>query len=163
MRVLVSVSDKTGLVPFVKGLQAAGWEVIATGGTQRLLEDEGVKTIGISEVTGFPEICDGRVKTLHPKVHGALLARRDEPSHMQALAENGIETIDMVCVNLYPFRETIAKEGVTMAEAIEKIDIGGPSMLRSAAKNWNDVTVVCDPTDYDTILSEVRAGFAVDG
>ena len=157
MRVLVSVSDKTGLVPFVKGLQAAGWEVIATGGTQRLLEDEGVKTIGISEVTGFPEICDGRVKTLHPKVHGALLARRDEPSHMQALAENGIEMIDMVCVNLYPFRETIAKEGVTMAEAIEKIDIGGPSMLRSAAKNWNDVTVVCDPTDYDTILSEVRA------
>lgn len=157
MRVLVSVSDKTGLVPFVKGLQAAGWEVIATGGTQRLLEDEGVKTIGISEVTGFPEICDGRVKTLHPKVHGALLARRDEPSHMQALTENGIETIDMVCVNLYPFRETIAKEGVTMAEAIEKIDIGGPSMLRSAAKNWNDVTVVCDPTDYDTILSEVRA------
>lgn len=157
MRVLVSVSDKTGLVPFVKGLQAAGWEVIATGGTQRLLEEEGVKTIGISEVTGFPEICDGRVKTLHPKVHGALLARRDEPSHMQALAENGIETIDMVCVNLYPFRETIAKEGVTMAEAIEKIDIGGPSMLRSAAKNWNDVTVVCDPTDYDTILSEVRA------
>lgn len=157
MRVLVSVSDKTGLVPFVKGLQAAGWEVIATGGTQRLLEEEGVKTIGISEVTGFPEICDGRVKTLHPKVHGALLARRDEPNHMQALAENGIETIDMVCVNLYPFRETIAKEGVTMAEAIEKIDIGGPSMLRSAAKNWNDVTVVCDPTDYDTILSEVRA------
>lgn len=157
MRVLVSVSDKTGLVPFVKGLQAAGWEVIATGGTQRLLEDEGVKTVGISEVTGFPEICDGRVKTLHPKVHGALLARRDEPSHMQALAENGIETIDMVCVNLYPFRETIAKEGVTMAEAIEKIDIGGPSMLRSAAKNWNDVTVVCDPTDYDTILREVRA------
>ena len=157
MRVLVSVSDKTGLVPFVKGLQAAGWEVIATGGTQRLLEDEGVKTIGISEVTGFPEICDGRVKTLHPKVHGALLARRDEPSHMQALAENGIETIDMVCVILYPFRETIAKEGVTMAEAIEKIDIGGPSMLRSAAKNWNDVTVVCDPMDYDTILSEVRA------
>lgn len=156
MRVLVSVSDKTGLVPFVKGLQAAGWEVIATGGTQRLLEDEGVKTIGISEVTGFPEICDGRVKTLHPKVHGALLARRDEPSHMQALAENGIGLIDMVCVNLYPFRETIAKEGVTMAEAIEKIDIGGPSMLRSAAKNWNDVTVVCDPADYGTILTEIR-------
>lgn len=156
MRVLVSVSDKTGLVPFVKGLQSAGWEVIATGGTQRLLEDEGVKTIGISEVTGFPEICDGRVKTLHPKVHGALLARRDEPSHMQALAENGIGLIDMVCVNLYPFRETIAKEGVTMAEAIEKIDIGGPSMLRSAAKNWNDVTVVCDPADYDTILAEIR-------
>ncbi len=157
MKALVSVSDKTGLVEFVTGLQQAGWEIIATGGTQTLLENAGIRTIGISEVTGFPEICDGRVKTLHPKVHGALLARRDEPSHMQALAENGIETIDLVCVNLYPFRETIAKEGVSMAEAIEKIDIGGPSMLRSAAKNHNDVTVVCDPTDYDTILAEIRA------
>ena len=156
-RALVSVSDKTGLVDFVKGLQTAGWEIIATGGTQKLLEDSGVKTIGISEVTGFPEICDGRVKTLHPKVHGGLLARRDEPSHLQALQENGIEFIDLVCVNLYPFRETIAKEGTTMAEAIEKIDIGGPSMLRSAAKNYNDVTVVCDPADYDTILAEINA------
>ena len=156
-RALVSVSDKTGLVEFVKGLQAAGWQIIATGGTQKLLEESGVKTIGISEVTGFPEICDGRVKTLHPKVHGALLARRDEPSHMAALAENGIELIDLVCVNLYPFRQTIAKEGTTMAEAIEKIDIGGPSMLRSAAKNWNDVTVVCDPGDYDRILREIQA------
>ena len=156
-RALVSVSDKTGLVDFVKGLQAAGWEIIATGGTQKLLEDSGVKTIGISDVTGFPEICDGRVKTLHPKVHGGLLARRDEPSHLQALQENGIEFIDLVCVNLYPFRETIAKEGTTMAEAIEKIDIGGPSMLRSAAKNYNDVTVVCNPADYDTILAEINA------
>ncbi len=156
-RALVSVSDKTGLVDFVKGLQAAGWEIIATGGTQKLLEDSGVKTIGISDVTGFPEICDGRVKTLHPKVHGGLLARRDEPSHLQALQENGIEFIDLVCVNLYPFRETIAKEGTTMAEAIEKIDIGGTSMLRSAAKNYNDVTVVCDPADYDTILAEINA------
>ena len=156
-RALVSVSDKTGLVEFVNGLQAAGWQIIATGGTQKLLEESGVKTIGISEVTGFPEICDGRVKTLHPKVHGALLARRDEPSHMAALAENGIELIDLVCVNLYPFRQTIAKEGTTMAEAIEKIDIGGPSMLRSAAKNWNDVTVVCDPSDYNRILSEIQA------
>ena len=156
-RALVSVSDKTGLVDFVKGLQAAGWEIIATGGTQKLLEDAGVKTIGISDVTGFPEICDGRVKTLHPKVHGGLLARRDEPSHLQALQENGIEFIDLVCVNLYPFRETIAKEGTTMAEAIEKIDIGGPSMLRSAAKNYNDVTVVCDPADYNTILAEINA------
>ena len=156
-RALVSVSDKTGLVEFVKGLQAVGWQIIATGGTQKLLEESGVKTIGISEVTGFPEICDGRVKTLHPMVHGALLARRDEPSHMAALAENGIELIDLVCVNLYPFRQTIAKEGTTMAEAIEKIDIGGPSMLRSAAKNWNDVTVVCDPSDYNRILSEIQA------
>ena len=153
----MSVSDKTGLVEFVKGLQAANWQIIATGGTQKLLEESGVKTIGISEVTGFPEICDGRVKTLHPKVHGALLARRDEPSHMEALAENGIELIDLVCVNLYPFRQTIAKEGTTMAEAIEKIDIGGPSMLRSAAKNWNDVTVVCDPSDYDRVLAEINA------
>ncbi len=157
MRALVSVSDKTGLVEFVQGLQQHGWEIIATGGTQRLLEDAGIHTIGISEVTGFPEICDGRVKTLHPKVHGALLARRDEPSHLQALRENGIEFIDMVCVNLYPFRETIAKEGTTMAEAVEKIDIGGPSMLRSAAKNWNDVTVVCDPADYQRVLAEIDA------
>ena len=156
-RALVSVSDKTGLVDFVKGLQTAGWEIIATGGTQKLLEESGVKTIGISEVTGFPEICDGRVKTLHPKVHGGLLARRDEPSHLQALEENGIAFIDLVCVNLYPFRETIAKEGVSMADAIENIDIGGPSMLRSAAKNYNDVTVVCDPADYNTILAEINA------
>ena len=156
-RALVSVSDKTGLVDFVKGLQAAGWEIIATGGTQKLLENSGVKTIGISDVTGFPEICDGRVKTLHPKVHGGLLARRDEPSHLQALEENGISFIDLVCVNLYPFRETIAKEGVSMADAIENLDIGGPSMLRSAAKNYNDVTVVCDPADYDTILAEINA------
>ena len=156
-RALVSVSDKSGLVDFVKGLQTAGWEIIATGGTQKLLENSGVKTIGISDVTGFPEICDGRVKTLHPKVHGGLLARRDEPSHLQALEENGISFIDLICVNLYPFRETIAKEGVSMADAIENIDIGGPSMLRSAAKNYNDVTVVCDPADYDTILAEINA------
>ena len=155
-RVLVSVSDKTGLVPFVSGLQQAEWQIIATGGTQRLLEQNGIKTIGISEVTGFPEICDGRVKTLHPKVHGALLARRDVPAHMQTLQENGIETIDMVCVNLYPFRETIAKADVTREDAIENIDIGGPSMLRSAAKNNASVTVVCDPADYDRILAEIR-------
>ena len=156
-RALVSVSDKSGLVDFVKGLQTAGWEIIATGGTQKLLENSGVNTIGISDVTGFPEICDGRVKTLHPKVHGGLLARRDEPSHLQALEENGISFIDLVCVNLYPFRETIAKEGVSMADAIENIDIGGPSMLRSAAKNYNDVTVVCDPADYNIILAEINA------
>ncbi|MBP5476919.1 MAG: bifunctional phosphoribosylaminoimidazolecarboxamide formyltransferase/IMP cyclohydrolase [Paludibacteraceae bacterium] len=155
-RALVSVSDKTGLVPFVSGLQQAGWQIIATGGTQRLLEQNGVHTIGISEVTGFPEICDGRVKTLHPKVHGALLARRDMPSHLQALQENGIEFIDLVCVNLYPFRQTIAKADVTRDEAIENIDIGGPSMLRSAAKNNASVTVVCDPADYDKVLDEIR-------
>ena len=157
MRALVSVSDKKGLVPFVKGLVDLGWEIIATGGTQKLLESEGVKTIGISEVTGFPEICDGRVKTLHPKVHGGILARRDVPAHMETLKENGIQTIELVCVNLYPFRQTIAKEGVTLEDAIENIDIGGPSMVRSAAKNWRDVTIVCDPADYGKVLEELRA------
>ena len=163
MRALVSVSDKTGLVPFVKGLQKLGWEIIATGGTQKLLEESGVKTIGISEVTGFPEICDGRVKTLHPKVHGGILARRDVPEHMATLAEQGISTIELVCVNLYPFRQTIAKPGVTMEDAIENIDIGGPSMVRSAAKNWKDVTIVCDPSDYATVLDEIESnGFTSD-
>lgn len=157
MRALVSVSDKTGLVEFVQGLVDLGWEIIATGGTQKLLESKDVKTIGISEVTGFPEICDGRVKTLHPKVHGGILARRDVPAHMETLKENGIETIELVCVNLYPFRQTIAKEGVTLADAIENIDIGGPSMVRSAAKNWKDVTIVCDPADYGTVLDELKA------
>ena len=156
MKALVSVSDKTGLVEFVQGLVDLGWDIIATGGTQKLLESRGVKTIGISEVTGFPEILDGRVKTLHPKVHGGILARRDVPAHMDTLKENGIGTIDLVCVNLYPFRQTIAKEGVTLEEAIENIDIGGPSMVRSAAKNWRDVTIVCNPADYDTVLAELR-------
>ena len=156
MRALVSVSDKSGVVDFVKGLKDLGWEIIATGGTQKMLEEAGVKTTGISQVTGFPEICDGRVKTLHPKVHGALLARRDVPGHMEALKQNGIGLIDLVCVNLYPFAKTIAKEGVTIEEAVENIDIGGPSMLRSAAKNWRDVTVVCDPSDYGRILSELK-------
>lgn len=157
-RALVSVSDKNGLVEFVSGLESLGWEIIATGGTQRLLEQSGVKTIGISDVTGFPEICDGRVKTLHPKVHGGLLARRDEESHLAALRENGIEFIDLVCVNLYPFRQTIANPDVTMEDAIENIDIGGPSMLRSAAKNYRDVTVVCDPADYNAVLAEIAEG-----
>lgn len=157
MRALVSVSDKTGLVEFVQGLVDLGWEIIATGGTQKLLESKGVKTIGISEVTGFPEICDGRVKTLHPKVHGGILARRDVPAHMETLKENDIQTIELVCVNLYPFRQTIAKEGVTLEDAIENIDIGGPSMVRSAAKNWKDVTIVCDPADYCTVLEELKS------
>ena len=156
-RALVSVSNKTGLVDFVKGLKDLGWEIIATGGTRRLLEESGVGTVGISDVTGFPEILDGRVKTLHPKVHGGILARRDIPGHMKTLEEQGIGTIDLVCVNLYPFRQTIALEGVTMEDAIENIDIGGPSMVRSAAKNWKDVTIVCDPADYGKVLEELRA------
>ena len=156
MRALISVSDKTGVVDFAKGLRALGWEVIATGGTMKLLSDSGVEVINISDVTGFPEICDGRVKTLHPNVHGGLLARRDDPEHLKALKDNNIEFIDMVCVNLYPFRQTIAKPDVKMEDAIENIDIGGPSMLRSAAKNWADVTVVCDPADYAQILAETK-------
>ncbi len=157
MRALISVSDKSGVVEFAQRLRFAGWEIIATGGTMKLLREKGVEVINISDVTGFPEICDGRVKTLHPKVHGGLLARRDDPSHLEALKENGIEFIDMVCVNLYPFRQTIAKPDVTMEDAIENIDIGGPSMLRSAAKNYKDVTVVCDPADYDTILAQIES------
>ncbi|MBQ5622928.1 MAG: bifunctional phosphoribosylaminoimidazolecarboxamide formyltransferase/IMP cyclohydrolase, partial [Alistipes sp.] len=158
MRALVSVSDKTGVVEFAQQLRSLGWEIIATGGTMKLLRDNGVEVINISDVTGFPEICDGRVKTLHPKVHGGLLARRDDESHLQALKENSIEFIDMVCVNLYPFRQTISKPDVTMEDAIENIDIGGPSMLRSAAKNYKDVTVVCDPADYAQIIEQIKAG-----
>ena len=124
MRALISVSDKTGLVQFAQQLKALGWEIIATGGTMKLLEESGIAVINISEVTGFPEICDGRVKTLHPKVHGGLLARRDIPAHLDALSQNGIDFIDMVCVNLYPFRQTIANPQVEMEDAIENIDIG---------------------------------------
>lgn len=156
MRALVSVSDKRGVVEFAQNLRRLGWEVIATGGTMKLLEESGVEVINISDVTGFPEICDGRVKTLHPKVHGGLLARRDDESHLAALRENGIDFIDLVCVNLYPFRQTIAKPDVTMEDAIENIDIGGPSMLRSAAKNYKDVTVVCNPDNYAEIIREIE-------
>ncbi|MDD6363841.1 MAG: bifunctional phosphoribosylaminoimidazolecarboxamide formyltransferase/IMP cyclohydrolase [Bacteroidales bacterium] len=156
-RALFSVSDKTGVVEFASELSALGWEIIATGGTQKLLEGAGIKTIGISEVTGFPEICDGRVKTLHPKVHGGLLGRRDLESHRRQLEENGIEYIDLVCVNLYPFAATIAKPDVTMEDAIEHIDIGGPSMVRSAAKNWESVTIVVNPEDYAKVIEELKA------
>lgn len=157
MKALISVSDKTGVVEFAKGLVALGWEILSTSGTMKLLKESGVPVTSVSDVTGFPEICDGRVKTLHPKIHGALLARRDIPGHMKELKDNDIDTIDLVCVNLYPFRETIAKPDVTMEDAVEHIDIGGPSMLRSAAKNWESVTVVCNPADYETILSEIKA------
>ena len=157
MKALISVSDKTGVVEFAKGLVALGWEILSTSGTMKLLKESGVPVTSVSDVTGFPEICDGRVKTLHPKIHGALLARRDIPEHMKELKDNDIDTIDLVCVNLYPFRETIAKPDVTMEDAVEHIDIGGPSMLRSAAKNWEFVTVVCNPADYETILSEIKA------
>ena len=157
MRALVSVSDKRGVVEFATALNEMGFEIISTSGTLAALRNSGLKVTNISDVTGFPEICEGRVKTLHPKVHGGLLARRDKEDHMAQLAENEIETIDLVCVNLYPFEATIAKEGVTMEEAVENIDIGGPSMLRSAAKNYASVTVVCDPDDYGKVLEEIKA------
>lgn len=157
-RALVSVTDKTGVVEFVKALEDEfGVEVISTGGTARVLSEAGVKVVPIEQYTGFPEMMDGRVKTLHPKVHGGLLARRDDPKHMAEAAEHGIGMIDLVVVNLYEFEKTVAKPDVTYADAIENIDIGGPSMLRSAAKNAASVTVVVDPEDYDGILGEMRS------
>lgn len=155
-RALVSVSDKTGLVEFVQGLVDCGYEIISTGGTKKALEAAGIHPVGISDVTGFPEIMDGRVKTLHPKVHGALLCVRSNPDHVRQLQELGIEYIDLVCVNLYPFKETVLKPGVTHEEIIENIDIGGPSMLRSASKNYQSIPVLCDPKDYDKVLEEIR-------
>ncbi|MFW5631042.1 MAG: bifunctional phosphoribosylaminoimidazolecarboxamide formyltransferase/IMP cyclohydrolase, partial [Acetivibrio ethanolgignens] len=156
MRALISVSDKTGIVEFAKELTKLGVEIISTGGTYGKLKEEGIAAIEISELTGFPECLDGRVKTLHPMVHAGLLAMRSKPEHMKQLADLNIETIDMVVVNLYPFKATILKDGVTRAEAVENIDIGGPTMLRSAAKNYQDVTVVVDPADYETVLSELK-------
>ncbi len=153
-RALISVSDKAGIADFAKKLSAKGVEILSTGGTAKLLRENGVEVKDVSDYTGFPEMMDGRVKTLHPKIHGGLLALRGNAEHMKAAEENGIEMIDLVVVNLYPFEETIKKEGVTEAEAIEQIDIGGPSMLRSAAKNFQSVTVVTDPADYAAVAAE---------
>lgn len=156
-RALVSVSDKTNLVPFVKRLVELGYEIISTGGTKKALEEAGMKVISIDEVTGFKEILEGRVKTLHPMVHGGLLAKREDVNHQQQVKENNIEYIDLVCVNLYPFAKTIQNPEATHEDKIENIDIGGPSMLRSAAKNFNDVTVIVDAADYDLVISEIEA------
>lgn len=155
-RALISVSDKTGIVEFAKELTTLGWEIISTGGTKTALDQAGVPTIAIDDVTGFPEMMDGRVKTLHPKIHGGLLARRDLDSHLDAAKTHDIGLIDLVVVNLYPFKETILRPDVTYDLAVENIDIGGPSMLRSAAKNHASVTVVVDPTDYATVLEEFK-------
>lgn len=163
MKALISVSDKTGLLSFAKGLEELGIEIISTGGTATLLRDHGIAAVDVSQVTGFPECLDGRVKTLHPKVHGGILAIRNRKDHQETLEELGIEPIDLVVVNLYPFKETILKEGVTLEEAIENIDIGGPTMLRSAAKNFRDVTVVTDPKDYDEVLGQLKEKGGVDG
>ena len=156
-RALISVSDKAGVVEFAQELKKLGWDIISTGGTKVVLDNAGVDTIAIDDVTGFPEMMDGRVKTLHPNIHGGLLARRDLDSHLQAAKDNNIELIDLVVVNLYPFKETILKPDVTYADAVENIDIGGPSMLRSAAKNHASVTVVVDPADYAVVLDELSA------
>jgi phosphoribosylaminoimidazolecarboxamide formyltransferase / IMP cyclohydrolase len=158
---LLSVSDKTGVVAFAQGLHALGIRLLSTGGTAKLLADAGLPVTEVGDHTGFPEMLDGRVKTLHPKVHGGLLARRDVGAHMQALAEHGIEAIDLLVVDLYPFEATVARPGCTLEDAIENIDIGGPAMVRSAAKNWRDVAVLTDASQYALVLDELRAGGAV--
>lgn len=153
---LISVSDKTGVLDFARALSAMGVKLLSTGGTAKLLSDNGLAVTEVADYTGFPEMLDGRVKTLHPKVHGGILARRDFPEHQAALAQHGIPTIDMVVVNLYPFQQTVAKQQCTLEDAIENIDIGGPAMLRSSAKNHKDVVVICDPSDYEKVLVELR-------
>lgn len=163
-RALISVSDKTGIIGFAAFLASAGVEIISTGGTAKVLKDAGVPVIEMSDYTGFPEMLDGRVKTLHPKIHAGLLSLRDNPAHMETMKKHHIGLIDMVVVNLYPFEATVRKKGVTLEEAVENIDIGGPSMLRSAAKNWRSVAVVCSPDSYPKIIDEMRAqGGAVSG
>jgi phosphoribosylaminoimidazolecarboxamide formyltransferase/IMP cyclohydrolase len=157
-RALISVSDKTGVADFARGLGELGFHILSTGGTAKALREANLEVTDVSQVTGFPEMMDGRVKTLHPAVHGALLARRDMPEHMQALQSQNFAPIDVVCVNLYPFEATVARPDVTAEEAIENIDIGGPSMLRSASKNFESVTVVVDPADYERVLDELRSG-----
>src|SRR5499427_9453529 len=154
-RAILSVTDKTGIADFARSLEQLGVELVSTGGTAKLLRDAGIRVKDISDLTGFPEMLDGRVKTLHPKVHGGILHRRENPVHRSAVAEHGIEPIDMVVVNLYEFEKTAAKPGVGFEELVENIDIGGPSMIRSAAKNFQDVAVVTSPADYDAIADEM--------
>ncbi len=158
---LISLSDKSGAVEFARGLVQSGFRILSTGGTAKLLAEAGIAVTEVAEVTGFPEMLDGRVKTLHPNIHGGLLARRDDPAHMATLAQHAIAPIEILAVNLYPFQATIAKPGCTLAEAIENIDIGGPAMLRSAAKNHAAVTVIVDPQDYPRVLDELGASGAV--
>lgn len=155
VRALISVTDKSGLADFARGLAGLGVEIISTGGTAKLLKDGGVPVVDVSAYTGSPEILGGRVKTLHPKVHGGILYRRDDAEHVRQVNEMGIPPIDMVVVNLYQFSKAVARTGITLDEAIEQIDIGGPTLLRASAKNFRFVTVVCDPDDYARILSEM--------
>ena len=157
-RALISVSDKTGILEFAKELHNSGIEILSTGGTAELLRKDGVPVIQVSDYTGFPEMMDGRIKTLHPMVHGGILARRDVPEHLKAMEEHGIRPIDLVVINLYPFEQTVAKKGSTLEEAIENIDIGGPAMVRSSAKNYKDVTIIVDPENYGKVLKEIKNG-----
>ena len=158
MRAIISVSNKSGVTEFAQGLSKLGFDIFSTGGTKKALAESGVVVKSVSEITGFPEILNGRVKTLHPAVHGGLLAKRKQAEHMQELEKNNIQPIDMVVVNLYPFVQTVSKESVTLDEALENIDIGGPTMLRAAAKNFPDVIVVVDPTDYESVLEKLGQG-----
>jgi phosphoribosylaminoimidazolecarboxamide formyltransferase/IMP cyclohydrolase len=155
-RAIISVTDKSGIVEFSRKLSEMGVDILSTGGTAKAIREGGVKVTDISEYTGFPEMMDGRVKTLHPKVHGGLLGVRSNPEHVKMMKENGILNIDLIVVNLYQFEKTVAKDGVTLEDAIENIDIGGPAMLRSSAKNFNDVTVIVDPSDYGLVLKEME-------
>lgn len=155
-RAILSVSNKKGIAEFARAINSMGVEILSTGGTAKALRDAGIPVKDVSEHTGFPEMLDGRVKTLHPRIHGGLLSRRDNPKDMEEIKKHGIDTIDMVVVNLYPFEETISRPGVSFAEAIENIDIGGPAMLRSASKNFQDVAVLVDPSDYEKIVGEIK-------
>ena len=156
MRALISVSDKTGVVELAGELSSLGVEIISTGGTYKKIKDAGIDVIPVDSITGFPECLDGRVKTLHPKIHAGILAVRSNKEHIKQLKQLEVDPIDIVVINLYPFRETISKENAALEEAIENIDIGGPAMLRSAAKNYQDVAVVIDPADYSTIINELK-------
>lgn len=155
-RVLISVTDKTGIVEFAKKLQEFGVEFLSTGGTAKILRDAGIQVTDVSEYTGFPEMLDGRVKTLHPKIHGGLLGIRTNPDHVKTMKNHGIKNIDMVVINLYQFKKAIAEKNSTFEHAIENIDIGGPAMLRSSAKNFDSVTVIIDPSDYDSVLNDMK-------
>src|SRR5687767_5476616 len=154
-RAILSVSDKTGLIPFGKALATRGFELVSTGGTAKALADAGLSVVNVSDVTGFPEMMDGRVKTLHPKIHGGILARRHQPEDLQLARQHGIGLVDLVVVNLYPFVETAAKPGIPFDDLIEQIDIGGPSLVRAAAKNFRDVLIVVSPKDYDAVIAEL--------
>src|SRR5688572_21846588 len=158
-RAILSVSDKSGLIPFGKSLSARGFELVSTGGTAKALADAGLSVVNVSDVTGFPEMMDGRVKTLHPMIHGGILARRDHPEDLELAGQHGIGLVDLVVVNLYPFVETAAKPGIHFDDLIEQIDIGGPSLVRAAAKNFRDVLIVVSPKDYDEVIAELdRSG-----